>query len=78
MLKPRGLNFFSARNHDDKFCGKGVEVENGIYGINGFETRFLSNEETLNLMSDENFHVPWIKEECEEPVTLYLLATKKG
>jgi hypothetical protein len=29
-------------------------------------------------MSDEDLHVLWIKEECEEPVTLYLLATKKG
>jgi hypothetical protein len=43
VLKPRGLNFFSARKHDDNFCGKGVEVENGIYGTNGFEIRFLSN-----------------------------------
>jgi SAM-dependent methyltransferase len=43
VLKPNGLNFFSARNHNDKFYGKGVEVENGIYDINGFEIRFLSN-----------------------------------
>ena len=61
MLKPNGLNFFSARNHNDKFYGKGVEVENGIYDTNGFEVRFFSKEETLDLMSDEDFHVLWIK-----------------
>jgi len=77
MLKPNGLNFFSVRNHNDKFYGKGVEVENGIYDIGGFEIRFFSKEEISNLMSDENFHVLWMKEECEKPVTLYLLATKK-
>ena len=77
MLKPNGLNFFSTRNHNDKFYGKGVEVEKGIYDIDGFEVRFFTKEEIINLMSDENFHVLWIKEESEEPVTLYLLATEK-
>jgi SAM-dependent methyltransferase len=27
VLKPKGLNFFSVRNHHDKFCGKGREVD---------------------------------------------------
>ena len=60
MLKPKGPNFFSARNHNDKFYGKCVEVENGIYDINGFEVGFFSQEETLDSMSDEDFHVLWI------------------
>ena len=77
VLRPNGLNFFSVRNHNDKFYGKGVEVEKGIYDIDGFEVRFFTKEEIINLMSDENFHVLWIKEESEEPVTLYLLATEK-
>ncbi len=77
VLKPNGLNFFSVRNHNDKFYGRGIEVENGIYDIGGFEIRFFSKEEILELISDENFQVLWMKEECEEPVTLYLLATKK-
>ena len=77
VLRPNGLNFFSVRNHNDKFYGKGVEVEKGIYDIYGFEVRFFTKEEIINLMSDENFHVLWIIEESEEPVTLYLLATEK-
>ncbi len=36
MLKPNGLNFFSARNNHDKFYGKGVKIEDGVYNINGF------------------------------------------
>src|SRR6185437_4869296 len=36
VLKPTGWNFFSVRNQDDKFYGKGREVEKGIYDINGF------------------------------------------
>jgi SAM-dependent methyltransferase len=29
VLKPNGLNYFSVRNHNDKFYGNGVEVEEG-------------------------------------------------
>ncbi len=36
MLKPNGLNFFSVRNNHDKFYGKGVKIEDGVYNINGF------------------------------------------
>ena len=56
---------------------RALRLRNGIYDINGFEVRFFTKEEIINLMSDENFHVLWIKEESEEPVTLYLLATEK-
>lgn len=41
ILKPNGLNYFSVRNHNDKFHGAGVEVEEGIYEINGFEGKIL-------------------------------------
>ncbi|HEU4822636.1 MAG TPA: class I SAM-dependent methyltransferase [Nitrososphaeraceae archaeon] len=30
VLKPKGLNFFSVRNHNDKSYGKGREVDKGI------------------------------------------------
>jgi hypothetical protein len=52
-------------------------VEEGIYDINGFEVRFFSEKEILDLIAKEGFNVLWIKEECEEPVTLYLLAAVK-
>ncbi len=77
VLKPNGLNYFSVRNHNDKFYGTGVEVEEGIYDINGFEVRFFSEKETLDLIAKEGFNILWIKEEYEEPVTLYLVAAIK-
>ena len=41
LLKPKGLNFFSIRNHNDKSYRKGREVDKGIYDIDGFQIRFL-------------------------------------
>ena len=75
VLKPNGLNYFSVRNHNDQFYGVGVKVEEeeGIYDINGFEVRFFSEKETLDLVDKEGFKMLWMKEEYEEPVTLYLV-----
>ncbi len=75
VLKSDGLNYFSVRNHNDKFYGNGVEFEEGIYDINGFEVRFFSEKETLDLIDKEGFRMLWMKEEYEAPVTLYLVAT---
>jgi hypothetical protein len=71
------LNYFSVRNYDDKFHGNGAEVEDGVYDINGFEVRFFSENEILDLIAKEGFKMLWIKEEYEEPVTLYLVAAIK-
>jgi hypothetical protein len=38
VLKPKGLNFFSARNNHDKFFGKGREVDKEIYDITAFKS----------------------------------------
>ncbi len=35
--------------------------------------RFFSEKEIDDLVSEENFKALWIKEEHEEPVTLYLV-----
>ena len=77
ILKPNGLNYFSVRDHNDKFYGNGVEVEEGVYDINGFEVRFFSEKETLDLIAKEGFEMLWMKEGHEEPVTLYLVAAIK-
>src|ERR687897_840498 len=37
VLKDGGFNFFSVRNNHDNFYRKGMEIEKGIYDINGFE-----------------------------------------
>jgi len=77
VLKPKGLNFFSVRNHNDKSYGKGVDVDKGIYDVNGFLIRFFTEKEIQGLAAAEGFEVLWIKEEYEEPVTLYLVSSKK-
>src|SRR6478609_6163159 len=68
VLKPKGLNFFSVRNHNDKSYGKGVEVDKGIYDVNGFQIRFFTEKEIQDLTTAKGFEILWIKEEHEEPV----------
>ena len=78
VLKPRALNFFSVRNHNDKSYGKGREIDKGIYDINGFQIRFFTEKELQDLITEEGgFELLWIKEEYEEPVTLYLVSSRK-
>ena len=77
VLKPNGLNFFSVRNYHDRFYGKGIEVQEGIYDVNGFEVRFFTDDEIRSLCTEENFYTLWLKEEYEEPVTLYIVASIK-
>ena len=78
VLKPRGLHFFSVRNHNDKSYGKGREIDKeGIYDINGFQIRFFTEKEVQDLTTNGGFELLWIKEEYEEPVTLYLVSSRK-
>jgi SAM-dependent methyltransferase len=77
VLKSKGLNFFSVRNNNDKSYRKGIEVDKGIYDINGFQVRFFSGEEIRDLVKHEGFETLWIEEEDEEPVTLFLVSTGK-
>ena len=44
VLKSKGLNFFSVRNNNDKSYRKGIEVDKGIYDVNGFQVRFFTEE----------------------------------
>jgi SAM-dependent methyltransferase len=77
VLKPKGLNFFSVRNHNDKSYGKGREVDKGIYDIGGFQIRFFTEKEIQDLTTEGGFELLWIKEEYEEPVTLHLVSSRK-
>jgi hypothetical protein len=77
VLKLKGLNFFSVRNHNDKSYGRGVELDKGIYDINGFQIRFFTEKEIQDLAAEGGFEILWIKEEYEEPVTLYLVFSRK-
>ena len=73
VLKPKGLNYFSIRNHNDASYRIGVEVDKGIYDVNGFQIRFFTETEIHDLAIEEGFKILQIKEEFEEPVTLYLV-----
>jgi len=75
VLRDDGFHFFSVRNHNDKFYGKGIRVDDEIYDINGFQIRFFTTEEIENLCG--GFKISEIKEEYEEPVTLYLVTSRK-
>jgi SAM-dependent methyltransferase len=75
VLKRKGFNFFSVRNHNDKSYGEGVQIDKGIYDINGFELRFFTEKEIHDLM--KGFEMLWIGEENEEPVNLYIVFSKK-
>ena len=75
VLKRKGFNFFSVRNHNDKSYGEGVQIDKGIYDINGFQVRFFTEKEIHDLM--EGFEMLWIGEENEEPVNLYIVFSKK-
>jgi SAM-dependent methyltransferase len=77
VLKPNGFNLFSVRNHNDKFYGKGQEIEKGIYEINEFQIRFFTENDIQSLVTSEGFEILEIKEDFEEPVTLYLVVSKK-
>jgi SAM-dependent methyltransferase len=77
VLKPKGLNFFSVRSHNDRFYGSGKEIEKGIYDINGFEIRFFTKKKIEGLVAEEWFKIRWIREKHEEPVTLYLVSSIK-
>src|SRR5215831_18284047 len=77
VLKPKGFNFFSVRNQNDKSYGSGIEIEKGIYDINGFQIRFFTEKEALGLAIAEGFEILWIKEEYEESVTLFIVSSRK-
>ncbi len=75
VLKNNGFHFFSVRNHNDKFYGTGTRLDDEIYDINGFQIRFFTRQEIEDL--SESFKIIEIKEEYEEPVTLFLVTAKK-
>jgi len=76
VLKDNGFHFFSVRNQNDKFYAKGTKVDDDIYDINGFQIRFFTKEEIENI--SEGFKIIEIKEDYEEPVTLYLVTSTKN
>jgi len=75
VLKRKGFNFFSVRNYNDKSYGEGVQIDKGIYDINGFQVRFFTEKEMQDLM--EGFEILWMGEENEESVICILYSARK-
>ena len=77
VLKHDGFNFFSVRHHNDKSYVQGKNIDNVIYDINGFQIRFFTKQHVKALAKEEGFEILDIKEIYEDPVTLYLVSTRK-
>jgi SAM-dependent methyltransferase len=79
VLRGNGFNFFSVRNHNDKSFGKGKKIDNNddVYDLNGFQIRFFTKQHVKTIVKGEGFEILDIREEYEEPVTLYLVSTRK-
>jgi hypothetical protein len=52
-------------------------IDNGIYDINGFQIRFFTEKEIQDLASEGGFKIVCIIEEYEEPVTIYIVSSRK-
>ncbi|MDE1818820.1 MAG: class I SAM-dependent methyltransferase [Thaumarchaeota archaeon] len=76
VLRKDGFHFFSVRNRNDKFYGQGTKIDDNTYDINGFQIRFFTIPEIENL--SEGFKILEMKEDYEEPVTLYLVTSRKN
>lgn len=74
VLKNSGYHFFSIRNENDQFYGTGIK-KGEIYEINNFKIRFFTKKEIEKLA--KGFKILNIEEDYEEPVTLYLVSSKK-
>jgi SAM-dependent methyltransferase len=79
VLRRGGFSFFSVRNYNDKSYGKGRKIDNydDVYDLNGFQIRFFGERQVKDLVKHGGFEILDIKEVYEEPVTLYLVSTRK-
>lgn len=77
VLRSGGFNFFSVRNHKDKSYGKGRKIDDEVYDLDGFQIRFFRKQQVKDLVEESEFEILDIKEIYEEPVTLYLVSTRK-
>jgi len=77
VLKSKSLNFYSVRNHNDKFYHKGIEVDKGIYDVNGFQVRFFTEEEIQDLAKQEGFEIFWIKKKMKNQLHFFLYQPEK-
>jgi SAM-dependent methyltransferase len=77
VLKPGGLNIYTARNNNDPHYQKGVHIDDDIYEVNGFVLHFISEEKVRSLA--KNYDIVNIEEfeEDELPKKLFKVTLRK-
>ena len=77
VLKPGGVNIYTARNTDDGDYKKGIHRGEDLYEIDGFIIHFFSQKTIQNLMNGyENLLIEYF-EEGSFPRKLFFVCNKK-
>ena len=78
LLKPQGLNIYTARNTDDADYGTGIHRGEDMYEVNGFIVHFFSREKVAELT--EEFEIVNIDkfEEGSLPRKLFQVTLRKN
>ena len=77
VLKPGGVNIYTARNTDDGDYKKGIHRGEDLYEIDGFIIHFFSKKTIQNLMNGyENLSIEYF-EEGSFPRKLFFVCNKK-
>jgi SAM-dependent methyltransferase len=77
VLKPGGVNIYTARNTDDGDYKKGIHRGEGLYEIDGFIIHFFSEKTIQNLMNGyKNLSIEYF-EEGSFPRKLFFVCNKK-
>ena len=77
VLKPGGLNIYTARNTDDGDYKKGVHRGEDLYETDGFIVHFFSEKKIMNLMGGYNNLIIEYFEEGSFPRKLFFVCNKK-
>ena len=77
VLKPGGVNIYTARNTDDGDYKKGIHRGEDLYEIDGFIIHFFSEKTIMNLMNGyKNLLIEYF-EEGSFPRKLFFVCNKK-
>jgi hypothetical protein len=54
-----------------------IDNNDDVYDLNGFQIRFFTKQHVKTLVKGEGFEILDFREAYEEPVTLYLVSSRK-
>ncbi len=77
VLKPNGLNIFTARTKEDPHYAKGIARGEDMYEADGFVVRFFDKETVRSI--EEGYEITDVQEfqEGELPRKLFLVTLRK-